>query len=172
MVVRLIFRKPVELFRYVIKRLFLFIPVLVGVLTLTFIIAHSIPANPFAAAGGQAASLAQIENLRKYLGLDKPLYLQYLSYISAMFTGNWGSSIYTQVPVSADLPPRFFATLELTLAASLIMLMIGIPLGLLSAIYQGKTVDHGSRFFSILTISMPAFWLSLLFQQALYGQLH
>jgi peptide/nickel transport system permease protein len=162
----------VELYRYVAKRLLLFIPVLVGVLTLTFVIAHSIPANPFAAANGQAASPVQIENLRRYLGLDKPLYLQYLSYISAMFTGNWGRSIYTQVPVSVDLAPRFSATLELTLAASVIMLLIGIPLGILSAVYQGKTVDHVSRLFSILTISAPAFWLSLLFQQILYGQLH
>ncbi len=161
-----------ELYRYVVKRLLLFIPVLVGVLTLTFVIAHSIPANPFAAASGQGASLVQIENLRKYLGLDKPLYLQYVSYISAMFTGNWGNSIYTQVPVAVELPRRFSATLELTLAASLIMLIIGIPLGILSAVYQGKTIDHGSRLFSILTISMPAFWLSLLFQQILYGQLH
>jgi peptide/nickel transport system permease protein len=162
----------VALYNYVLRRLLLFIPVLVGVLTLTFIIAHSIPANPFAAAAGQGASQAQIESLRKYLGLDKPLYLQYLSYISAMFTGNWGSSIYTQVPVSVDLPTRFEATLELTLAASIIMLVIGIPLGIFSAVYQGRIVDHVSRLFSILSISMPAFWLSLLFQQVFYGKLH
>jgi ABC-type dipeptide/oligopeptide/nickel transport system permease component len=162
----------VALYKYILKRLALFIPVLFGVLTMTFIIAHSIPADPFAAAIGQGASKTQIDNLRSYLGLDKPLYVQYFSYISAMFTGNWGRSIYTQIPVSEDLPSRFSATLELTLWASIIMLIIGVPAGIFSAVYKGKLVDHVARLGSILTISMPAFWLSLLFQAVFYGQLH
>ena len=135
--------------------------VVAGVCVITFIISHLIPGDPARLLAGDRASDAIVENIRQQLGLDQPLYVQFYRYVSDLFHGDLGTSIRTGRPVLEELRIFFPATLELAFCALLLALLIGIPLGILSAVWRNRWLDHLVRIMAITGISTPAFWLGL-----------
>lgn len=148
--------------KYLIRRLVMLIPVMIGVTMLTFSISHMVPSNPAAVALGPHATEETIKALQQEWGLDQPLYVQYFIYMRNLLKGDLGTSLRTNRPVLKDLIAYFPATLELTSASLLFCLLIGIPLGVVSAVKKDRLTDHISRLVSLIGVSMPVFWLGLL----------
>lgn len=149
---------------FVARRIALAVVVVVGVIIVTFVVAHVIPGDPAATWAGPHASAAQLAAARKFLGLDRPLVLQLLTYLGGVVRGNWGVSIHTHRPVLSDIMTAAPASLELVIAALLIAVAVGIPAGLISARRAGRPADHLIRAGSILGVSMPIFWMALILQ--------
>ncbi len=149
---------------YVLRRLLLSLGVLLGITVITFALTRVIPSNPGSLYLGPRARPDDIERINEELGLNRPLPEQYVTYVRALLGGDWGDSIATKRPVLQELSDRVAATLELLSTATLIAILIGIPLGVLSAQVNGKALDVGVRILSIVGVSMPAFWLGLLLQ--------
>jgi peptide/nickel transport system permease protein len=156
---------------YIVRRLAMAVLVLISVSIITFIIARVIPSDPAAAWVGVHPTPAQIARARVELGLDRPLYEQYLRYMSALLHGDFGTSVRTHQPIANDIKTYLPATMELVLAGMVIAIVIGIPFGVLSGAKKGSLLDHLTRLFSIAGVSMPAFWLGLLLQLLFFGRL-
>ena len=156
---------------YVIRRLAMAVLVLVSVSIITFIIARIIPSDPAAAWVGSHPTQEQIAKARQQLGLDRPLYEQYLRYMRSLLRGDLGTSVRSHQPVATDLKTFLPATMELVLAGMVMAIVIGIPLGVLSGARKGGVLDHMTRLFSIAGVSMPTFWLGLLLQLLFFKRL-
>jgi len=157
--------------KYVVKRMMLFVIVIFGVVTVTFFLSHVIPSDPVGAILGENAPQELVEKIERQLGLDLPLGQQYTRYIKGLINWNFGISLRTQKQVSKDLRIYFPATIELVLLAMLIAIIFGISIGIISAVKRNQLPDNVSRVFSLVGISMPAFWLGLLFILILYYHL-
>ncbi len=149
---------------YIVKRILLGILVLIGVVTITFILVRVIPSEPAASWVGPRATVEQIEQAKVELGLDKPLFVQYINYLTGLIKGDWGYSIRTKQPVIDDLKAYIPATMELVIFSTIIALISGIPLGIIAAVRQDGWPDHFCRFFSVSSVSLPTFWLGMIFQ--------
>ena len=160
-----------RLLNYVLTRLLYTIPVLLGVTLLVFIISHAIPGDPARMMAGQKASREAVENIRRSLGLDRPLPEQFLRYVIGVAKGDLGKSIRNQRPVRDDLRDFFPATLELTLVSMIFCVGTGLPLGILSAVRRNRPIDHTARVFSVVGVSMPVFWLGLMLLLLFYRTL-
>jgi ABC-type dipeptide/oligopeptide/nickel transport system permease component len=145
--------------RFLIRRLLLTIPVLIGVATLVFSLIHLVPGDPVQAMLGESASPQDIAQMRTRLGLDRPLYQQYVSFASGVLRGDLGTSLRTSQPVTSVILERMPATLELALAAMAVAIAFAIPLGIIAAVRVGTRVDHAATTLSLIGISMPTFWL-------------
>ncbi|MBP2199396.1 MULTISPECIES: ABC transporter permease [Pantoea] len=145
--------------------------VVAGVCVITFIISHLIPGDPARLLAGDRASEAIVQHIRQQLGLDQPLWVQFGRYVMALLHGDLGTSIRTGRPVLEEMRTFFPATLELACCALLLALLIGIPLGVLSAVYRNRWLDHLVRLLAITGISTPAFWLGLGVIVLFYGHL-
>lgn len=156
---------------YIAKRLLALVPVILGVTLLVFIISHAIPGDPARMMAGQKASAQAVEHIRHSLGLDRPLPVQYVSYLSDLLHGNLGFSIRDQRPVIQDLEDFFPATLELTLASMLLCVSVGLVLGVVSSIRRNSLSDHVIRVFSVIGVSTPVFWLGLMLLVVFYRNL-
>ncbi|AVR05562.1 ABC transporter permease [Pluralibacter gergoviae] len=146
--------------------------VVAGVCVITFIISHLIPGDPARLLAGERASDEIVQHIRHQLGLDLPLWQQFARYVSALLHGDLGTSIRTGRPVLEDLRAFFPATLELAFCALAIALVVGIPLGVLSAVYRNRWTDHLVRLLALTGISTPAFWLGLGVIVLFYGKLN
>jgi peptide/nickel transport system permease protein len=150
---------------FIVRRLLLLIPVLIGVTIITFVISHVIPADPaIAFAGGPKAQPETIERIREELHLNEPLYIQYFYYLNDLIHLNLGKSYLESRPVTDALSQYFPATFELTIIAMLISIPLGIVGGIISAIRRNKLSDQITRFIAIIGYSLPIFWLALMFQ--------
>src|SRR5688572_8816802 len=138
--------------RYLIRRLLLTIPVLLGVVTLVFALIHFIPGDPAQAMLGETASQEDIEALRHRLGLDRPLVEQYGSFLRGALKGNLGTSLRTNEPVTQAIVDRLPATLELAAAAIVVSIAFAIPLGIVAASGRGTFVDHVATTLSLTGI--------------------
>jgi peptide/nickel transport system permease protein len=147
---------------YALKRLLTIIPVLVGISFLVFGFIHIIPGDPAVAMLGERATPERVAAVRAQLGLDEPLYRQYLIYLGKVAQGDLGLSVLRGDPVLADLFHRFPATVELALAAIFLALVIGIPVGIISAVWRNSHFDGLSRLLALAGVSMPIFWLGLM----------
>ncbi|MFM2482130.1 ABC transporter permease [Celerinatantimonas sp. YJH-8] len=145
--------------------------VMFGVCLITFIISHLIPGDPARLLAGDRASAEMVAHIRHQLGLDLPLYQQFIHYLNELVHGDLGTSIRTGQPVLTDLKTFFPATLELAFSALLIAIFIGVPLGVISAVYRNRLLDHLVRLLSVVGISTPAFWLGLGAIVLFYGNL-
>jgi peptide/nickel transport system permease protein len=156
--------------RYTVRRLWQLIPVLFGVTVIMFVVSHTIPSNPAALFLGQRASTnpTLVHAFEQKWGLDKPLPVQYVDYIVNLLHGNMGTSLFTHQPVASDLARYFPATIELSLVAILISIVVSIPLGVLAAVKQGTWVDGAIRTATMVGSSMPVFWLAILMLQVFY----
>jgi peptide/nickel transport system permease protein len=152
------------MFAYLLRRFALAGLMLFGLICLTFIIANVAPSDPAVLAAGPDAGRSQIEQARREYGLDKPLPEQFLRYVGDLARGDFGRSIATGRPVGSDLARYFPATLELCLLAMAIGLVVGISLGMLSALFKDQWLDHITRIFAVSGIALPPFWFGLLLQ--------
>ncbi len=148
----------------ILNRFFWFFPTLLGLVVITFTISHLIPADPVAFVAGDNATAEQIEALRHQLGLDQPIHIQLYRYIIDVFNGDLGKSLYTLRPISEDLSSRLPATLELTIVAVVVSAILGIPLGVLSALSRNSLFDHVLRIFTVSGLAIASFWLAILLQ--------
>ena len=145
--------------RYLLQRSLLLLPTLFGALTLVFFLIHLVPGDPVEVMLGETASAADKEELRRSLALDQPLMVQYHSFLTGLLQGNLGSSLYEQSSVTDLIRTRLPATIELTLCAMAIAVVISFPLAILAAINKGSGIDRGALLFSLLGLSLPNFWL-------------
>ncbi len=148
----------------ILKRLAWFIPTLLGLLLIVFTISHVIPSDPAAYIAGESATKEQIAAIRAKWGLDQPLPAQFWRYLLGLSQGDLGTSLYTQRPIAEDLLKRVPATLELTLVTVVIAALIGIPLGVLSAVRRNSALDHTLRIFTVSGLAIAGFWLAILLQ--------
>ncbi len=154
-----------KIWEYIVRRLLLLIPVLIGVTIITFTVSHVIPADPARAfAGGPKAQPETIARIRAELHLDKPLWEQYFYYLNDLIHLNLGKSFLENRPVTTALAQYFPATFELTIFAMIIAVPFGIIGGIISAIRQNKLSDHITRIIAIVGYSLPIFWLALMLQ--------
>ena len=147
---------------YFLRRLSLVIPTLVGVTIITFTLTYVLPGNPAVVKAGPLVSPEVVKELEKEMGLDQPAWVQYWRYISGVLHGDLGQSASTGRPVLEDFKQRLPATLELTLASLLIALVLGIPLGVQSAVHRDTAIDHVGRIVGVAGVAMPTFWTGLL----------
>ena len=158
--------------RRMLTRRLLSLPiVLFGMSLITFALTHLVPGDPARLVAGPRASAAQVEALREQYGFDQPLVQQYLTYMGDLLQGDLGTSITTRRPVADDIGQFFPATVELTLAAMLLVLILGPALGLLGGMLKGRLPDHLIRLASISAVSMPVFLLGILLQIVFYKHL-
>jgi ABC-type dipeptide/oligopeptide/nickel transport system permease component len=157
---------------YILRRLLTSILVLIGVSIITFLLARVVPSDPAELYIGPKARTDEIARVREQLGLNKPLSVQYFIYMRDLLHGDLGISIGTKRPVLDEIKDRAPATIELLFTGMFLAAVIGIPLGVLSARWKGKPLDVGVRSFSIVGVSMPAFYLGLLMQIIFFSRLH
>ena len=155
--------------RYILKRIFLSFIVLFLVILITFIITRAIPGDPAAKWAGPRATVDQIAAARLELGLDKPYVIQFINYTENLLHGNLGYSYISHRAVTDELLEAIPATMELIILSTIISIFVGVALGLYSAKYKDKLLDHGVRFFAIGSVSLPSFWLALALQLLFYG---
>jgi ABC-type dipeptide/oligopeptide/nickel transport system permease component len=144
---------------YLVRRLVLTIPVLVGVATLVFSLLHLVPGDPAQSMLGEAAAAADVEELRTRLGLDKPLPRQYADFMVGVARLDLGTSFRYNTKVSAEIRSRLGNTLKLAMAAMAVAIVIALPLGILAATFRGRFLDHSAMTLALVGISMPNFWL-------------
>jgi peptide/nickel transport system permease protein len=145
--------------RYLIRRLLLTIPVLLGVATLVFSLIHFIPGDPAQAMLGEGAAPEDVAQLRERLGLDRPLLVQYGSFLKGLTRGDLGVSLRNDQPVTQQILERMPATAELALASMTVAVVIALPLGIIAAVWRGTAIDHSAMTLSLVGISVPNFWL-------------
>jgi peptide/nickel transport system permease protein len=154
----------VRLLALVLRRLAWFLPTLLGLLAVTFFISRVIPADPVALIAGDTATPAQVEALRRELGFDRPLPVQFVDYVGRLARGDMGTSLYTTRPIVEDLASRLPATLELTLVAMAVSVLLGIPLGVVSAVWRNSVLDHALRVVTVSGLAIASFWLGIMLQ--------
>lgn len=149
---------------YIGKRLLQLIPVLLGMTFIVFLIIRAIPGDPAQVILGQQATKEAVAALRASLGLDNPWYIQYFHYLGDLLTGNLGESMRTKVPVSTEIWPYLAATLELSLFAIILAVVIGVNAGIVSAWFQNSWFDYFAMVLALVGVSVPIFWLGLMGQ--------
>ena len=149
---------------FITKRLLLLVLMLVGLLAITFTVSHVAPGDPASLAAGPDATKEMVETVRRQYGLDRPLHEQFIIYATGVLEGDFGRSVRTSRDVGADLLRYFPATFELVTFSILIACVLGIPLGMLAALFRNSWVDHATRILSVSGMALPMFWLGLMLQ--------
>jgi ABC-type dipeptide/oligopeptide/nickel transport system permease component len=152
---------------YLIRRLLLLIPVVLGVLTLVFLMRALVPGDPIEIMflGQMPPNPETVAEIRRELGLDAPLPMQYVQYVAGAITGDLGTSIRTRRPVLEEIADRYPKTLLLTGASLLVALLVGLTTGILAAVYKDTAIDFVTMVLALAGLSMPAFWFGLLMIQ-------
>ena len=156
---------------YLVRRLIQVVPTVLGLLALIFVISRVMPGDPVRLALGPEATAEQIETYRRQLGLDRPLPAQFVHYLTGLARGDFGESIRTYRNVRLDVLDFLPATVELVLAALALAVLVGVPLGILAAVYHDTWVDNLSRFIAVPGVALPRFWVGILLQIGLAYQL-
>jgi len=157
--------------RQIGKRLATAIPSLIGVIIVTFLLTRVLPGDPAAYFAGPAATPQAIEEIRKSLGLDKPLPEQFLHYVKDLSAGDLGKSLTTGQSVASDITARLPASAELTLLGLIISMSIAVPLGIFAAVRQGSFIDHACRVVATAGVSLPVFFTGLILVYVFYFKL-
>ena len=149
---------------FFVRRLLLVVPVLLGLLVLTFFLVRIVPSDPAAALAGENATVEQIEQIRESYGFNRPIWEQFGIYFGQVLSGDLGNSAYSNRPVAEDLALRLPATLELTFAALFLSIVLGVPLGVLAAVSHDSPVDHILRFVTVGGLAIASFWFAIMLQ--------
>jgi peptide/nickel transport system permease protein len=144
--------------QYIVRRFLQMIPITLGILTLVFSLIHLIPGDPAIQIAGEGARPEDIASVRKALGLDQPLWSQYVHYLGRIAHGDLGKSFRTNESVAKEIATRYPATIQLAMGAMIVALLVAFPLGMISAIYRNSWIDNVARFFALIGVSMPSFW--------------
>jgi peptide/nickel transport system permease protein len=150
--------------RLIIKRLSLMLIMLLGLAVITFTVTNIAPGDPARLAAGPDASQEMVEKIGVERGFDRPLPARFVFYLGQLAQGDLGNSVYTSRPVAQDVAVFLPATLELVLFSILIAVVLGVPFGVLAAVYQNRLPDHAIRFLSVSGVALPMFWLGLMLQ--------
>src|SRR6187402_1511348 len=145
--------------RYLLRRLLLTVPVMLGVATLVFALIHLVPGDPAQSMLGETATAEEIKQLRTSLGLDRPLLAQYGSFLAGVTRGDLGTSFRTRQPVAREIWRRLGDTGILAVSAMAVAIAVAIPLGIVAAVFRGRSLDHAAMTLALAGISMPSFWL-------------
>ena len=148
---------------YIIRRIFIMIPTLLGVSIIVFLMLHLTPGDPAELLMGERASEEALQEIREHLGLNKPIYVQYGMFLKQLLQGDLGETIWTRQKVWIEVKQRFPATIELSVVALLIACVLGMILGIISATKQYSVFDYLSMLGALIGVSMPIFWLGLVF---------
>ena len=160
---RALIQRVRDMLQFILRRLGLVIPTFIGITLLTFAFVHMIPGDPVTImAGERGISAERHAQLMAEMGLDKPLYQQYFSYVSNVLHGDLGTSLKSRISVWSEFVPRFQATLELGLCAMIFAVLVGIPVGVLAAVKRGSVFDHTAVGISLTGYSMPIFWWGMM----------
>ncbi len=151
-----------SIYRYILKRVLMMLPVLLAVTIIVFSILHLVPGDPVYIALGEMASQEAYDRLHTELGLDKPLYIQYLSFLGQLFRLDLGKSIIYREDVTKLLAAKLPNTLQLTASALLLSYVLAVPLGILAAVKRNTIIDYLSMGLAIAGVSVPSFWLGFL----------
>lgn len=157
--------------RYLLRRLVTLTITIAGIMVMTFFTSLVVPLDPLASLAGPQAPPETVERLRTLYGFDQPLYVQFGRYVNRLAHGNLGVSFQTSRPVLQDILAYFPATLELATFAILLGIGVGIPLGVLSAVYRNRAIDQFCRVLSLIGVSTPVFWLGLVLLLVFYFKL-
>src|SRR6202045_1141328 len=152
----------------ILKRLSAAVPSLIGVVIVTFLLTRALPGDPAAYFADPAATSEAIEQVRVKLGLDKPLYLQFVRYVGDLARGDFGNSLTTGQPVAQEIKTRLPASAELTLLGLIVSIAIAVPLGILAATRPNSIVDHCCRVTTTAGVSLPVFFTGLLLVYVFY----
>ena len=150
--------------RFVLRRCALVLPSLLGLLVVTFLLIHAVPADPAAAMAGDAATPEQIAHIRAQYGFDQPMWRQFLLYLGKVAHLDFGESAFSHRPVALDIFQRLPATLELSFCALALSIGLGVPLGVVSALTHNAWPDHLLRILSVMGIAVAAFWFAIMLQ--------
>ena len=151
------------MFRFLLSRVALIVPTFVGVTFLAFLLIHLVPGDPIEARVGEhGISEERLAELRHELGYDQPIWKQFLDYEAAVLKGDFGVSVVTREPVIKEFAALFPATIELSIAAIVFAMLIGLPLGVVAAVRRGSAFDYGLMGMSVTGASMPIFWWGLM----------
>jgi peptide/nickel transport system permease protein len=148
--------------RFVVRRLLLLVPILIGLSILVFVWIRALPGGPAQALLGERATAQSIEEIEEQYGLDEPVHVQYLNYVKTVGQGDFGTSVTSRRPVTDELKQRFPATIELAAVAMIFAVGLGIPIGFIAAKKYGGPIDQASLVVSLLGISIPVFFLAIL----------
>jgi peptide/nickel transport system permease protein len=148
--------------KFIVRRLLLLVPILLGLSILVFVWIRALPGGPAEALLGERATEEQVAQIEREYGLDDPIYEQYWKFLKKAVVFDFGNSVTSRRPVTDELKERFPATVELALAAMIFSVALGLPLGFVAAKRYGTAVDHGSLVASLLGISIPIFFLAIL----------
>jgi peptide/nickel transport system permease protein len=148
--------------RYILGRIAQMVPVLFGVLLLVFLITHIIPGDPVLLMLDIQYTQEEYNEMQNFLGLDRPVHVQFLSYLEGILKGDLGTSIHTSEPVIRRILRRFPATFVLAVTSLLISTLVAIPIGIVSALKRNSKIDYASMVGAQIGISMPIFWLGLM----------
>jgi peptide/nickel transport system permease protein len=157
--------------RLILRRSFWAIPTLFGVTVMTFILTNLLPGDPARSLAGRYATAEQIQATRERLGLDQPVYVQYVRHVGRYLQGDLGTSFHSRQEVLKELVDHVPPTVELAFAAMFIAIVIGIPLGIVSGASRSRWLNSGLILFSIIGVGIPVFWAGLVFQLIFYGKL-
>lgn len=149
------------MFHYVARRLLHLIPVLLGISFLVFLLVHLVPGDPVRVMLADAGSPEQVERMRRQLGLDRPIYVQYASFVVRAAQGDFGRSIHTRRPVAQEIAFRIPYTVRLAVAATLVAVAMGVVLGAIAAMHHQSALDYGTMVVALAGVSLPNFWLGL-----------
>lgn len=150
--------------RFVLRRVALAVPSLIGLLVLTFVLIRIVPSDPAAAMAGDAATPEQIAAIRHQYGLDLPVYEQFFAYVWKVAHFDFGESVFSHRPVALDISQRLPATLELTFASMLLSVVLGVPLGVFAALRHNQWPDFALRILSVAGVAVAAFWVAIMLQ--------
>lgn len=148
--------------RYLVRRLLAAIPVLILASVAVFLLVHLIPGDPALAVAGPGVPGEEVERIRRLMGLDQPLPVQYVRWLGRVVRGDFGTSLVTRRPIAPELAGRFGNTLQLAVAATVVATILGVPLGVVAAVRQNSFLDVLTVSVAVFGISMPVFWIGLM----------
>jgi peptide/nickel transport system permease protein len=155
----------------ILKRVMMAVPSLIGVVIVTFLLTRALPGDPAAYFAGPAATTEAIQQIRVKLGLDKPLYIQFVRYVEDLAHGDLGNSLTTGQPVGQEIKTRLPASAELTLLGLIVSVLIAVPLGILAATRPNSLIDHSCRVIATAGVSLPVFFTGLILIYVFYYHL-
>jgi dipeptide transport system permease protein len=155
----------------ILKRMMMAVPSLIGVVIVTFLLTRALPGDPAAYFAGPAATTEAIQQIRVKLGLDKPLYIQFVRYVEDLARGDLGNSLTTGQPVGHEIKTRLPASAELTLLGLIVSVVIAVPLGILAATRPNSLIDHACRVIATAGVSLPVFFTGLILIYVFYYHL-
>jgi peptide/nickel transport system permease protein len=157
---------------FILRRLAFMVLVLAGMTVITFTLTHVVPGDPARLLAGQHATAEQVQTVAHMYGLDRPIPMQFWIYLNGLLHGDLGMSLTNRRPVMQDLAQFLPASMELTFSAVILVVLVGLPVGLIAGVRRGQPIDHVLRFLTVGGVSMPIFWFGILLQIVFYKELN